>query len=55
MKLRHVERAADLLLSELELFFVAPGVGVMLHFGLIGREALPITVPCLAAQSPCCS
>jgi holin-like protein len=37
-----VERAADKLLNNLGLFFVPPGVGIMLHWGLIRREGLPI-------------
>jgi holin-like protein len=39
-----VERVADWLLEHLGLFFVPPGVGLMLHWGLLRREWLPILV-----------
>jgi len=39
-----LQGAADLLLSHMALFFVPAGVGVMVHFDLIAREWLPITV-----------
>lgn len=39
-----IEEAADLLLSHMAMFFVPAGVGVMEHFGLIGRQWLPISV-----------
>ena len=39
-----IEQAADLLLTHFALFFVPAGAGVMLYFGLIGREWLPIVV-----------
>lgn len=42
--LASVERVADWLLEHLGLFFVPPGVGLMLHWGLIRREWLPIAV-----------
>ena len=42
VKLEWVEPGADVLLSELGLFFVPPGVGVMLYFDLIAREWLPL-------------
>lgn len=35
-------RAADGILSHLSLLFVPAGVGVMLHFGLLGDDAVPI-------------
>ena len=40
--LSSVERVADWLLEHLGLFFVPPGVGLMLHWGLIRREWFPI-------------
>jgi len=42
VKLEWLEEAAELLLSYMAMFFVPAGVGVMLYFGLIGREWLPI-------------
>jgi holin-like protein len=39
-----LEEAADLLLSNLGLFFVPAGVGVMVYSDLIAAEWLPITV-----------
>lgn len=42
IRLPWVEPVADWLLDHLGLFFVPPGVGVMLHWGLIRREWLPI-------------
>ncbi len=44
VKLEWLEEAAELLLSYMAMFFVPAGVGVMLYFGLIGREWLPIVV-----------
>jgi putative effector of murein hydrolase LrgA (UPF0299 family) len=35
---------ADALLSHLSLLFVPAGVGVIVHFALIGTDALPISV-----------
>ena len=39
-----IEEAADLLLSNMALFFVPAGVGVMIYGDLIAAEWLPITV-----------
>lgn len=39
-----IEEAADLLLSNMALFFVPAGVGVMVYADLISREWLPISV-----------
>lgn len=44
VKVAWLEEAADLLLSNMALFFVPAGVGVMVHADLIGREWLPISV-----------
>jgi len=44
VRLDWVQEAADLLLSHLALFFVPAGVGVMVYFGLIQKEWLPIVV-----------
>ncbi len=46
-----VARMADGLLDHLGLLFVPPGVGVMLHFDLIGREWLPMVVTVLASTA----
>jgi putative effector of murein hydrolase LrgA (UPF0299 family) len=35
---------ADALLSHLSLLFVPAGVGIIVHFGLIGTDAVPISV-----------
>ncbi len=37
-----VAPAADLLIRHMGFLFVPPGVGLMVHFGLIRREWLPI-------------
>ncbi len=42
-----VEPAASALLSHLSLLFVPAGVGVMVHFGRIGDQWVPITVALL--------
>jgi holin-like protein len=42
LDIRRVEPAADMLLSEIGLFFVPPGVAVMLYFDLIARQWLPL-------------
>jgi len=39
-----IEEAAELLLSNMTLFFVPAGVGVMVYSDLIAAEWLPITV-----------
>lgn len=44
LRVEWVEEAAELLLSHLALFFVPAGVGVMVYFGLIAKEWLPIVV-----------
>jgi holin-like protein len=44
VKVEWLEEAADLLLSNMALFFVPAGVGVMVYADLIGREWLPISV-----------
>ncbi len=40
--IKRVEPAADVLLSEIGLFFVPPGVAVMLYFDLIAKQWLPL-------------
>lgn len=44
IRLESVEAAADALLEHLGLLFVPAGVGVMLHFDLISREAFALVV-----------
>lgn len=44
IKVEWLEEAADLLLSNMALFFVPAGVGVMVYADLISREWLPISV-----------
>ena len=39
-----LETTANSLLNNLSLLFVPAGVGLMLHFQLIGKEWLPITI-----------
>jgi len=42
LDVKRVEPAADMLLSEIGLFFVPPGVAVMLYFDLIAKQWLPL-------------
>lgn len=42
LDIKRVEPAADMLLSEIGLFFVPPGVAVMLYFDLIAKQWLPL-------------
>ncbi len=44
VKLAWVEETADALLSRLGLFFVPPGVGVILYVDLVKREWLPLAL-----------
>lgn len=44
VKEESIRETSELLLKYLALFFVPAGVGVMLYFGLIAREWLPIIV-----------
>lgn len=47
VKLDWVKGISDFLLKYLGLFFVPPGVALMLHFGLIRAEWLPIVAATL--------
>lgn len=47
VKLEWVKGISDFLLARLGLFFVPPGVALMLHFGLIQAEFLPIAAATL--------
>ncbi|MBS1157550.1 MAG: LrgA family protein [Proteobacteria bacterium] len=49
VKLDWVQGIADFLLGHLGLFFVPPGVALMLHFELIRAEWLPIAVATLVS------
>lgn len=42
VRLRHVEGASCLLIRNLGFFFIPPGVSLMLHFGIIRAQWLPI-------------
>lgn len=42
LDVKRVEPAADMLLSEIGLFFVPPGVAVMLYFDLIAKQWFPL-------------
>lgn len=44
IKLKWVKGISDFLLAHFGLFFVPPGVALMLHFDLIAAELLPITI-----------
>ncbi len=43
-KKNHVEPFSNLLLKNMALFFVPPGVGVILYFDLIKREIFPVLI-----------
>jgi len=47
VKLEWVKGISDFLLGNLGLFFVPPGVALMLYFGLIEAELLPIVAATL--------
>ena len=47
VKLEWVKGISDFLLAHLGLFFVPPGVALMLHFDLIRAELLPIVAATL--------
>jgi holin-like protein len=49
VKLEWVKGFSDFLLAHLGLFFVPPGVALMLHFDLIAAELLPIVVATLVS------
>ena len=44
VRVEWVRRSCDVLLDNLAFLFVPPGVGVMLHFGVIGRNWFAIAV-----------
>ncbi len=43
VKVKWIKGVAAFLLANLALFFVPVGAGMIAHFGLIGREFIPIT------------
>ena len=49
VKLAWVKDVSDLLIKYLGLFFVPPGVALMLHFDLITAEILPIAIATLTS------
>ena len=49
VRVEWVRRSCDVLLDNLAFLFVPPGVGVMLHFGVIGRSWLAIAVAVLVS------
>ena len=49
VKLEWIKEVSDFLLAHLGLFFVPPGVALMLHFDLIGTALLPIAVATLVS------
>lgn len=49
VKLEWVKGVSDFLLAHLGLFFVPPGVALMLHFDLIAAELMPIAVATLVS------
>lgn len=44
IKLESVQQTADMLVKNMALLFIPPGVGIMLYFDLIRAELLPILV-----------
>lgn len=49
IRLAWVKGVSDFLLKHIGMFFVPPGVALMLHFNLIAAEWLPITVATLVS------
>lgn len=49
VRLEWVQSLADFLLKHIGMFFVPPGVALMLHFDLIAAEWLPITIATLVS------
>ncbi len=49
VRLEWVKGISDFLLAHLGLFFVPPGVALMLHFDVIAAELLPIAVATLVS------
>jgi holin-like protein len=43
VKVKWIKGVADFLISNLALFFVPVGAGMIAHFGLIGSQFIPIT------------
>lgn len=44
VKLEDVEKAADILIKNLLLFFVSAGAGIIMYFDIISKYAVPILV-----------
>jgi Putative effector of murein hydrolase LrgA len=49
IKVQHVDKICDFIINYLALFFVVPTVGVMVYFGLIGKQFLHILLPLSAS------
>lgn len=49
IKPHHVDRVSDFIIQYLAVFFVAPAVGIMQYFDLIGEHFFSITVPLMAS------
>lgn len=49
VKLSWLKAGSDLLLGHMALFFVPPGVGVMLYFGLVSEQWLPLAASTLVS------
>lgn len=49
IKLQQIEETADLLISVMPIFFIAPTVGIMESFDLIKNELLEIFVLCIVS------
>lgn len=49
IKLHHIERVCDFIISYLALFFVVPTVGLMLHADLLKSQFLQILTPLMVS------
>lgn len=49
IKPHQVDRVSDFIIQYLAVFFVAPAVGIMQYFDLIGEHFFSITVPLMAS------
>jgi holin-like protein len=45
IKLKHVDKVSDFIIEYLAVFFVVPGVGIMLYFDLIYTQFVKIIMP----------
>lgn len=49
VKLAWLKQGSDLLLNHMALFFVPPGVGIMLYFDLVSEQWLPLAASTLVS------